>query len=114
MGKETSFKEQAENGDMIIIMHPTTLGYETRSIKAVLSNVSILLDEPFSTDLISYQSYQFIRNPHARAERKKETMNADKAAKKLKTKDSKTLTYRVKKPGAYGVYETVTQSQGVG
>jgi len=109
MGKETNFKDVMENGDVLLIMHPTTLAYETRTVKAVLSNVSLLIDEPFSSDLISNQAYQFIRNPHARNERKKEKSQVDKAAKKLKVKESKTFRYRVKKPGVAGTWVEHTE-----
>ena len=80
------------------------LAYETRTIKAVLSNVSLLIDEPFSSDLISHTDYQFIRNPHARKEKANEKKTADKAAKKLKVLESKTFKYRVRKPGVAGTW----------
>lgn len=104
MGKETIFREVMENGDVLLIMHPNTLAYETRTIKAVLSNVSILIDEPFSSDLISYTDFQFIRNPHARKAAHKDKTDKDKAAKKLKIKESRTFKYRVKKPGVAGTW----------
>jgi len=110
MGKETGFKDFLENGDVILIMHPTTLAYETRTVKAVLSDVSLLIEEPFSTDLISYQSYQYIRNPHARKERKLEKVHKDKAATKLKSLESRTFRYRVKKANStVGTWEEVVE-----
>merc|ERR1712072_231545 len=106
MGKDTLFKDQMENGDVLLILHPNTLQWETRNVKAVLSNVSILLDEPFSTDLITYMSYQFMKNVEARKDRKDAAAASVKAAKKLKNAENKTFRYQTKTGSVWGTRTT--------
>merc|ERR1711934_719203 len=87
MGKDTVFKTVMQSGDVLLVMHPNTLAYETRTIKAVLSDVSLLLSEPFSTDLISWIDYQYIINPHARKERVDQEVEKVKKQKKEKKEE---------------------------
>merc|ERR1711934_187422 len=109
MGKDSVFSECMQSGDCLLVMHPTTLAYETRTIKAVLSNVSLLLSEPFSSDLISYTDYQYIINPHARQEKIDDQNQKIKKEKKEKREAGRTFTYQTKAAGAWGTLKTVTE-----
>merc|ERR1711865_648803 len=109
MGKDTGFMDILQSGDAMLVLHPNTLSYETRTIKAVLSNVSLLLSEPFSTDLITWVDYQFIVNPHVRKE-KAETAEEDvKQKKKEKRDELRTFTYQTKTASTWGTLKTVTE-----
>ena len=62
-GTETCFMKQLGHGDAIVIQHPYTLEQETRIITMVLSDVSIGISSPFSSDLISGTKFEFIKKP---------------------------------------------------
>ncbi|CAM9607349.1 unnamed protein product [Choristocarpus tenellus] len=85
-GHEAKFMDELNVGDAVIITHPTTLREETRIVKMVLSNVSISISSPFSTDLISTTPFRFIKAPRQEesAESKAE------AAKKRKLQEENT------------------------
>ncbi len=52
-GKDTRFMMELSSGDALIVQHPYTLEQETRIITMVLSDVSISISSPFSSDLIN-------------------------------------------------------------
>eukprot|EP01017_Pseudomicrothorax_dubius_P006889 TRINITY_DN12055_c0_g1_i2.p1 TRINITY_DN12055_c0_g1~~TRINITY_DN12055_c0_g1_i2.p1 ORF type:complete len:179 (-),score=60.19 TRINITY_DN12055_c0_g1_i2:128-604(-) len=109
-GKDTKFMKELENGDKIIIMHPTTLAKEERKIKAVLSDRSLMIDEPFSSDLISFTHFDYQKKPIFKEadatldEQYREKLNT---LSKSIQKPTSTLEYREKK-GMWG-YKTVTK-----
>ncbi|KAJ1462396.1 hypothetical protein M885DRAFT_505202 [Pelagophyceae sp. CCMP2097] len=64
MGYDGSkFMSELHVGDAVIISHPNTLIDETRIVKMVLSDISISISSPFSTDLISTTAFRFISAP---------------------------------------------------
>ncbi|CAM9380009.1 unnamed protein product [Heterosigma akashiwo] len=62
-GYETEFMNQLTAGDAIMVTHPTTFKEETRIVKMVLSNVSISISSPFSSDLVTTCPFHFIKAP---------------------------------------------------
>ena len=117
------FMKEMDNGDAIIITHPTTLVDETRIVNMVLSDVSLSISSAFSSDLISTTEFRYVKVP-----KKKEEEDALKAVKKRK-KDletekeafgtfagdlGSTFVYRVKKAGAAGGYAIHTESMDGG
>ncbi|KAG9410735.1 hypothetical protein AC1031_018758 [Aphanomyces cochlioides] len=64
MGKMgTRFSHELSIGDALIILHPTSLKEETRIVTMVLSDVSISISSPFSSDLISTTTFSYIKAP---------------------------------------------------
>jgi hypothetical protein len=53
IGTGTKFMMQLTAGDALIVQHPYTLEQETRIITMVLSDCSLGISSPFSSDLIS-------------------------------------------------------------
>ena len=56
-GMETRFKEQISVGDIIQITHPQTLTREQRIVSGILSQRSLTLESPFSSDFVSTIEY---------------------------------------------------------
>ena len=56
-GMETRFKEQLVVGDVIQIHHPQTLLSERRNVTGILSQRSLTVDFPFSSDFVSTIEY---------------------------------------------------------
>ncbi|CAM9610952.1 unnamed protein product [Ascophyllum nodosum] len=113
-GHEAKFMEELHAGDAILITHPTTLREETRIVKMVLSNMSIGISSPFSSDLISTTKFRFIRAPRVElsAEAKKEeakrqkTQEEDSAFGTYAGAAGKRLVYRERTPqGNYRIIE---------
>lgn len=109
-GYETKFMDEIAVGDAIIIKHPTTLADETRIVKMVLSNVSISISSPFSTDLVSTCEFRYISAPKeeetpemkgARLRRIKAAQE-DSAVGDYAGAGGTTLVYRKRKRGAIG------------
>ncbi|KAJ8601790.1 hypothetical protein CTAYLR_006811 [Chrysophaeum taylorii] len=109
-GFDTKFMDELVVGDAIIVTHPTTLTEETRIVKMVLSNASISISSPFSSDLSSTCSFRYISAP-----REVETAEMKEARlKKLKVvredgavgdyagSGGTTFVYRKRKAGAVG------------
>ena len=118
-GKETRFQSELAIGDAIVVRHPTTLREETRIVTMVLSDISIAISSPFSTDLISTVPFQYVKAPKRRLDEA-----AARDAKRQKQSDAEKqafgtyagggalgecITFRRKKAGAFGGYEIVTQ-----
>mmetsp|Transcript_35858 Transcript_35858/g.83100 ORF Transcript_35858/g.83100 Transcript_35858/m.83100 type:complete len:175 (-) Transcript_35858:28-552(-) len=70
-------------GDAIIITHPTTLMDETRIVTMVLSNVSISISSPFSSDLISTLAFRYVKAP----KEKREVVVDEHAKRQKKARD---------------------------
>lgn len=60
-GMESKFVSELIIGDILVITHPTSVVEECRVVQLVLSERSIQIDSPFSTDLITYTSFSFKR-----------------------------------------------------
>ena len=124
-GHATKFMDELGVGDALIITHPISLSEETKIIRMVLSNISIGISSPFSTDLISTTSFKYIKAPKDQDGRTEEEQQRDER-ENLKRKSDKIeehaygtyasaggekAVYRVKKPGAHGGYTIVTDAQ---
>uniref|UniRef100_A0A7R9U8G9 Uncharacterized protein n=1 Tax=Pinguiococcus pyrenoidosus TaxID=172671 RepID=A0A7R9U8G9_9STRA len=120
-GHGTQFSSELEVGDNILIRHPTTLMEESRQVRMLLSDISLSVDAPFSSDLVSTTSFRYLKLPKDDAERKEE--EEDAAARRRKNRDQEEssavgtyssdmgtrVTMRVKKAGAYGGYQIIHQ-----
>ena len=60
---DTLFMREISVGDAIIVKHPATLCDETRIVKFVLSDLSLSISSPFSTDLCSTCKFRYIKAP---------------------------------------------------
>mmetsp|Transcript_35262 Transcript_35262/g.94413 ORF Transcript_35262/g.94413 Transcript_35262/m.94413 type:complete len:203 (-) Transcript_35262:324-932(-) len=79
----TKFMDELHHGDAIIITHPTTLMDETRIVTMVLSNVSISISSPFSSDLISTLAFRYVKAP----KEKREVVVDEHAKRQKKARD---------------------------
>lgn len=57
-GFETKFREEVDFGDVIVLFHPKQLLDEERIVIAILSQRSLTLHEPFSSDIASTSAYR--------------------------------------------------------
>ena len=62
-GHDTDFMAELVIGDAVMISHPTTLDDETRIVRMVLSNSSISISSPFSSDLITTTPFRYVKAP---------------------------------------------------
>eukprot|EP00516_Mucochytrium_quahogii_P004663 CAMPEP_0203761820 /NCGR_PEP_ID=MMETSP0098-20131031/14834_1 /ASSEMBLY_ACC=CAM_ASM_000208 /TAXON_ID=96639 /ORGANISM=" , Strain NY0313808BC1" /LENGTH=229 /DNA_ID=CAMNT_0050655973 /DNA_START=87 /DNA_END=776 /DNA_ORIENTATION=- len=117
-GQETKFLDELQAGDVLLVHHPTSGEQEARVVTMVLSNMSVSLSSPFSSDLMVPCAFQYLKKPKD----KNEGINKDRAAK-LRRKEEletafgtyasvgNTFTYRERKSGtnASGGYQVVEQ-----
>ena len=121
MGREgTQFQQELSPGDCVEVQHPTSLVRETRAVTMVLSDVSISLSSAFSSDLVSAVPFICLRTPpepsRPGAEREAREAKRRRAADDEREAfgvyagggDGTHFTFRAKKAGAYGGYETIT------
>mmetsp|Transcript_18224 Transcript_18224/g.30563 ORF Transcript_18224/g.30563 Transcript_18224/m.30563 type:complete len:219 (-) Transcript_18224:2369-3025(-) len=120
-GHDTDFMSQLTPGDAIIIIHPSSLQEETKIVRMVLSNVSIGISSPFSSDLISTCSFRYLKAPkdtqrevdQAKQEVSKRHRTEEEAFGTYASQGGQQIVYREKKKGgAYGGYKIVTQKSG--
>lgn len=113
-GHEAKFMDELHAGDAILITHPTTLREETRIVKMVLSNMSIGISSPFSSDLISTTKFRFIKAPRlemsaaskAEDSKRRKTQEEDSAFGTYAGEGGKRLVYRERTPaGNYRIIE---------
>ena len=110
MGHETKFMDELAVGDALVITHPSTLVDETRIVKMVLSNVSISISSPFSTDLVTTCTFRYISAPKVEesddakraAEKRMKMTREDTAVGDYAGAGGTTLVYRKKKEGNVG------------
>eukprot|EP01041_Mallomonas_annulata_P008215 gene8215-16890_t len=117
-GHGTNFMEELQPGDAILISHPTTMRDETKIVKMVLSGISIGISSAFSTDLITTTTFKYIKAPKDQTDEQLDK-EKQKGSKKRDVEEEaygtyasnggQRLTYREKKPGAYGGYKIVHQ-----
>lgn len=62
-GMETRFKEQVTVGDILQIYHPQTLIQEERMVASILSQRSLTIASPFSSDFVSTIEYMIRKTP---------------------------------------------------
>ncbi|ETW04836.1 hypothetical protein H310_03960 [Aphanomyces invadans] len=121
MGKMgTKFFHELSIGDALIINHPTSLKEETRIVKMVLSDVSVSISSPFSSDLVSTTTFWYIKAPPEEVDKdavesKKRSKKNDEEASAFGTYAGGTtagteFTYRVKKAGVYGGYAIIKET----
>jgi len=120
----TRFLQELTNGDCIIVQHPTSLRDETRIVTMVLSNMSISISSPFSTDLISGARFEFIKAPpkpvdlkEEKRKKKRKKLDEQKAAfgtyaNMTGSGRNMSFTYRVKKAGLGMSYDIITETTG--
>ena len=112
----TLFMRELSVGDAIIVKHPATLCDETRIVKMVLSDLSISISSPFSTDLCSTCKFRYIKAPkeeesleEAAAAKRAKNMREEKAAFGTYASDGgKKFVYRTKHGFGYKIVETET------
>ena len=63
-GMETRFKEQVSVGDVIQITNPQTLTREERIVSGILSQRSLTVESPFSSDFVSTIEYTIRKGRH--------------------------------------------------
>jgi len=78
-GHDTDFMSELVIGDAVMISHPTTLDDETRIVRMVLSNTSISISSPFSSDLITTTPFRYVKAP--KIELTEEEMKVEKKQK---------------------------------
>lgn len=60
-GMETRFKDELEVGDVILVRHPQSLMMEERMVVGVVSQRSLNVDRPFSSDFVSTADFSVRR-----------------------------------------------------
>jgi hypothetical protein len=119
-GSGTKFMSEVAVGDAILVVHPTSLVEEVRLVRMVLSDISISLSSPLSTDLITGTGFEILKQPRdvakeqadaARSERVKRERLAPKEAFGTYAGGAGVFTYRTKKGGSNssGGYKIVTE-----
>eukprot|EP00938_MAST-03A_sp_MAST-3A-sp1_P005360 g5360.t1 len=116
---DTQFSSELQVGDCIVVQHPTSLRTETRVVKMVLSQISIAISSPFSTDLITPTRFHYIKAPPKKID--KSEIQDKKRRRKISeqkgafgtyadtTDEGSTFTYRVRKKGLGMSYHIVTE-----
>lgn len=96
---ETKFTHEIEAGDILIIKHPTSLLEENRLVTIVVSDASLAVNAPFSTDLSTSIEFKI--------------MKQTKEIEEKVVVESKTtsMTFRIRKTGkkSSGGYRTITK-----
>lgn len=88
---------------------------ETKIVRMVLSNVSIGISSPFSSDLITSSSFRYIKAPKdpnapvADTRPKGSAYSEEAAFGTYASAGGEKFTYRVKKTGSFGGYQIVTE-----
>lgn len=62
-GQDTLFLKQIEPGDFLVVRNEQTFELESREILTMLNQRSLLIREPFSTDIPVFKQYQFRKKP---------------------------------------------------
>eukprot|EP00501_MAST-03F_sp_TOSAG23-6_P002446 GSMAST32.ASY1.ANO1.2555.1 assembled CDS len=116
----TLFQRELAAGDCIMITHPSSLVEETRVVTMVVSDVSLGISSPFSTDLISATQFHYLKAPPRKRQKEEETKKLRKSKNNAETaqfgtyagNSGQTFTYRERKGGsnASGGYRIVTVS----
>jgi hypothetical protein len=116
---DTRFSSELQVGDCIVVQHPTSLRTETRVVRMVLSQISIAISSPFSTDLITPTRFYYIKAPPKKVD--KSEIEDKKKRRKISeqknafgtytdtTEQGSTFTYRVRKKGLGMSYHIVTE-----
>ena len=60
-GEETKFLEQIKSGDVITVLNPTTCEDESVVVRYVSSNTSLMIEKPFTKDIISLVHYDITK-----------------------------------------------------
>ena len=104
-GKSTAFRNELKLGDEIIVTNPTSLLKEKRRITAILSDLSAGIDEPFTTDLVSFSQWEFRKQNELKDKEmtleERYQVKLNDMSKKIKKEDKSVLEFREKK-GMWG------------
>jgi hypothetical protein len=103
-GLETQFKDELEIGDVIIVKHPQSLQIEERVVTEIISQRSLSINRPFSSDFVSTTDFSVrtnLQDPKIKSEQGQD--RAETAA----SSERSVLTYK-KRAGPWG-YMTVTE-----
>lgn len=118
-GHYTKFLSELEVGDALIIMHPMSLVEETKIVRMVLSDTSISISSPFSSDLISTTLFKYIKAPKDRVEEESKSIKQEMEKKRKMEEEAfgtyasnsgEKIVYRVKKTGSFGGYKIITET----
>ena len=117
-GLDTKFKEEIELGDTLIILNPQTHVEESRLVTAVLTNRSITIDQPLSSDFVSTveakvrkDSETIIQKSDIKRIKKEDDVDDEKILKEAfeeKLENQQTHFSYQERTGMWG-YRTVTQ-----
>ena len=115
-GTNTQFLSAVNLGDALEVLHPVSRKQEIRVVKMVLSDQSLGINLPFSSDLTSGTPFFVLKLARAADDPKqllamaeKQRDDAEKSAfGALAGKGGTEFTYREKKAGVHGGYRTVT------
>jgi len=99
-GMETRFKEQIAVGDIVVIFHPQTLLKEERVVTAILSQRSLTIDSPFSSDFVSTIQYS------VRSQQKETELQSHGPLKKEEEHESNPNNFSESRLGVHGVEHT--------
>ena len=116
--EQTRFMVELSVGDALIIKHPTTHCDETRIVKMVLSDLSISISSPFSSDLSTTTTFRYIKAPKdeqpaadAREQKRAKHAKEEKSAFGTYASEGGTkFVYRTKKGGVMGGYYVVEEN----
>ena len=109
------FMSELKRGDALLVRHPTSMVTETRFVTMVLSDASLGINEPFTTDLITASPFHFVSKVRSREALAAEQAAAADKARRKKHDDARDgrfgkdyassthLTYRQKVGGSYKV-----------
>ena len=123
MGHEgSSFLSELAVGDAIVVQHPTSLTEEARIVRMVLSDISISISSAFSSDLITATKFEYLSAPKKAIDvsaeqgrkRQRALKEEDAAFGTYKGDGGTTVTYRVRRGGAHGGYNIVTETVKAG
>jgi hypothetical protein len=109
-------KHNFDNGYLLIVFsaHPTTMADETKIVRMVLSNVSIGISSPFSSDLITSSTFRYIKSPKdpnavVDVRPKGSAYSEESAFGTYASAGGDKFTYRVRKKGSFGGYQIITE-----
>jgi hypothetical protein len=108
-GLETMFKDELEVGDFIVVRNPQSLIKEERIVKTIVSQRSLTIDRPFSTDFVSTTEFSVKRESKTTGQDvKAEEAHASLSSQETKPTGSRNVLVYQEKRGPMG-YRTVAE-----
>ena len=93
-GLETLFKDELEVGDAIMIKHPQTSLREERRVVSIVSQRSLSVDRPFSSDFVSTTEFRIQK--HRPAQSQVTGLKTEMGVDLPDNENTSTLTYQGK------------------